>query len=227
MDIDQTIHQYHEYTPKEFLLYCHKNATLEGGLSTLIDCTMAPLTLHGNKRKALRETTLSYQVKLSYFGGIERNYPLIMEAPGTHKEVLRWWQMWDEENNPGGVQFNYSRILESSTYTDMSALEHELTSLSLQEANHFAVEFQTGDITLINNHTMLHGRTAFKGHRELWRIQLQPEHRANANNSSGQYADSGRRSARVGRQAFCALHPGQGSRCYSGQATLCGAGGWT
>lgn len=179
MDIDQTIHQYHEYTPKEFLLYCHKNATLEGGLSTLIDCTMAPLTLHGNKRKALRETTLSYQVKLSYFGGIERNYPLIMEAPGTHKEVLRWWQMWDEENNPGGVQFNYSRILESSTYTDMSALEHELTSLSLQAANHFAVEFQTGDITLINNHTMLHGRTAFKGHRELWRIQLQPEHRAN------------------------------------------------
>lgn len=47
------------------------------------------------------------------------------------------------------------------------------------------------------------------------------------NNTSGQYADSGRRSARVGRQAFCALHPGQGSRCYSGQATLCGAGGWT
>lgn len=179
MGIDQSTHPYHTYTPKEFLLYCKSNETLEGGLSTLIDCTMAPLTLHGKTRKALRETTLSYRTRFSYFGGVERTYPLLMEAPGTKKEVLRWWQIWDEENHPGSVQFNYSRISQSSTYQDMTALEQDLTEIATQSANHFTVEFKTGDITLINNHTMLHGRTAFKGHRELWRIQLQPEHRAN------------------------------------------------
>ncbi|MFC6299217.1 L-tyrosine/L-tryptophan isonitrile synthase family protein [Pseudomonas sp. CCM 7893] len=175
MKIDQTKHKYHEYTPKEFLLYCKSNESSEGGLSTIINSSMVPLTINGRKRKAFRETTLAYRTRLSYFGGTERNYPLIMTVPGTEKELLRWWQMWDEESHPGSVQFNYSRILESPLYDDITTLEKEITAIALNDANHLTLEFRTGDIVLVNNHTVLHGRTAFKGHRELWRIQLQPE----------------------------------------------------
>lgn len=174
MQIDQTVVAYKDYVSREFVLYCNFSIGNGQGLSTLINSAMVPLTMNGKIRKGMRSTSLAYRTALSYFGGIERTYPVIMNCPWTGNEVVRWWQMWNEQNHPGSVQYNYTRIVASETYEDVDKLEAILTDHCLTDSSHFTHEFLAGDIALVNNYTMLHGRTAFEGRRELWRIQLQP-----------------------------------------------------
>jgi pyoverdine/dityrosine biosynthesis protein Dit1/alpha-ketoglutarate-dependent taurine dioxygenase len=175
MEIDQSIYRYEDYIPREFILYCHKNAAAPGeGLSTLLNSLMVPLMMSGGERRRMRETSLAYRTTMSYFGGIERTYPLIKSCSWTNREVLRWWEMWDEVSHPGSTQYNYTRIAESRAYSDVQALEKKLLDLCGSEACYFTHDFAEGDLMLINNWTMLHGRTAFTGEREVWRIQLQP-----------------------------------------------------
>ncbi|KAF2410008.1 Pyoverdine/dityrosine biosynthesis protein Dit1 [Pseudomonas antarctica] len=148
MKIDQAVVEYKDYVPREFVLYC-KYSTEDGqGLSTIINSTMVPLTMNGKIRKAMRGTSLAYRTALSYFGGVERTYPVIMNCPWTGNDVVRWWQMWNEKNHPGSVQYNYSRIASSETYEDIDKVEAILTDHCLTESSHFTHEFLVGDIAL-------------------------------------------------------------------------------
>lgn len=177
MDISQTQYAYKDFVPREFMLYCHKTNEVDphrNGLSVQVDSQNIPLTIHGQLREKLRNTRLSYSTQLSYFGGEARKYPLIMKCPWTNQDVMRWWEVWSEDEHPGTIQPNYSAIDESADFTDMQALEAQLRNICLAEQNHFTFQFMEGDLVIINNYTTLHGRTEFSGYRELWRIQIQP-----------------------------------------------------
>lgn len=174
MNIDQAIMSYKDFTPREFVLYC-KYSTEDGqGLSTIINAAMVPLTMSGPIRKALRDTVLAYSTGLSYFGGVERTYPVIMKCPWTGNDVVRWWQSWTETEHPESTQHNYTTVSASTTYEHTDDVETLIAHHCLNASSYFTHEFMKGDIALFNNYTILHGRTSFKGHRELWRIQLSP-----------------------------------------------------
>lgn len=177
MGITQDKYEYKDFIPREFMLYCHRSEAhdpLKQGVSVLVDSLNTPLTIHGQLREKLRNTSLSYSTKLTYFGGESKTFPLIMKCPWTKQDVMRWWEVWSEEEHPGTIQPNYSTIADSAEYEDMKALEAQLRTICLAEQNHFTLQFMPGDAVLVNNHTMLHGRTEFTGYRELWRIQMQP-----------------------------------------------------
>ncbi len=177
MGINQVKFQYKDFIPREFMLYCHRNEPenlQEDGISLLIDSSHVPLTIPGRLREKYRKTELSYSTKLTYFGGEPKSYPLMMKCPWTFQDVMRWWEVWSDDDHPGTIQPNYSKIVTSEDYDDMAALEAELREICMSERNMFKHQMEPGDAVLINNHTMLHGRTDFKGYRELWRIQMQP-----------------------------------------------------
>ncbi|UAA40229.1 L-tyrosine/L-tryptophan isonitrile synthase family protein [Paraneptunicella aestuarii] len=177
MNIDQSIHKYSDYTPREFTLYCHRMETADPaqqGLSLLVDTLNASLSINGHLRESLRNTHLSYFTEQSYFGGIERVYPIVMHSKWLQEDIIRWWEVWDSKDHPNTIQPNYSKIVDSPEFKDMAQLEKILRAICMSESNMFKLAMQPGDAILINNETMLHGRTEFKGYRELWRIQLQP-----------------------------------------------------
>ncbi|WP_018691019.1 L-tyrosine/L-tryptophan isonitrile synthase family protein [Algicola sagamiensis] len=177
MEITQDKYAYKDFIPREFMLYCHQIKAEDPktqGLSILLDSINIPLTIHGQEREQLKRTTLAYRTKQTYFGGASKQFPLVMQCPWTEQTVMRWWEAWTEDDHPGTRQPNYSNIVASEHYDDMLELEKRLREICLTPANQFHLQLQAGDALIINNHTMLHGRTAFKGYRELWRIQMQP-----------------------------------------------------
>ncbi|SHO57339.1 L-tyrosine/L-tryptophan isonitrile synthase family protein [Vibrio quintilis] len=178
MNVSQDLYQYEDFTPDEFVLYCHRNEPVNAetdGINVTSDTALAALTIHGREREQLRQTKIRYSTKESYFGGDSKVYPLLMTCPWTGQNTIRWWEVWDDRYHAGALQPNYSEIASSEHYTDMKALEDRLIEVCMNPNVSIKHQFESGDLVLLNNHTTVHGRTAFNGYREMWRIQLQPQ----------------------------------------------------
>lgn len=178
MGISQERYQYEDFTPNEFVLYCHRNEPVDAdihGLNLTADTALAALRIHGREREQLRNTVLRYSTRESYFGGDSKSYPLLITCPWTGQDTIRWWEMWDDRDHAGALQPNYSTIEQSEHYEDMNVLEDRMLEICMDPVVCFKHQFRNGDLVLLNNHTTIHARTDFQGYREMWRIQLQPD----------------------------------------------------
>ena len=114
MAVDQRKHRYEDFIPREFVLYCKETGLGDdGGQTTFVDCRGVILAMGGKQRKQFKKMSLRYETNMKpgegeepYFGGRSncKEYPLVMKCPWTGHDVLRWHEMWTEEEHPASTQ---------------------------------------------------------------------------------------------------------------------------
>ena len=84
--------------------------------------------------------------------------------------------MWLEEDHLGTRQTQDYRVTSTTgeAVIDSHQLEGDIKKIAFDSRFFFKHNYREGDMVLVNNYTVLHGREAFSGSRELWRIQAVP-----------------------------------------------------
>ena len=191
MEIKQSQFGYHEFTSREFVLYCHRNSC-DGsqGPTTFVDAAEVLLAVPGKTTKKWKAIELIHETKLAktktetdpmkkplYFGGKGNayTYPLVISCQWTNQNVLRWLETWVTKDHPNTSQEQFYEIKnEEEVPYSVEELEAEVKKFAFDEKFFFEHFYEEGDQVYVNNYTMLHGRRSFTNERELWRIQLNP-----------------------------------------------------
>jgi pyoverdine/dityrosine biosynthesis protein Dit1/alpha-ketoglutarate-dependent taurine dioxygenase len=161
--------RYEDFTPQFFILYCHKAPASGEGQTTVVDGRRVLENAGSTKVEGWKQVVIDYFTKLTYYGGKQRSYPLIMQHPITGEDILRY----QEASNSKLQTFELSS--KSLPQQDWIQLIAELQAAVYNENCLVCHDWQQGDLLLIENHYMLHGRTAasdLTDDRELWRVQL-------------------------------------------------------
>ncbi|MFK8257951.1 L-tyrosine/L-tryptophan isonitrile synthase family protein [Erwinia sp. AnSW2-5] len=156
------------FAAKSFVLYC-KKAPLPGeGQTTLVDAKNALDILDSKTRKEWEQFVMSYHTPFTYFGGKERQYPLIAKHPITGEKVLRY-----QESSHSDLQKFMTKVVGKDTDSDETV--RLINNLAYDERNLVEHIWQDGDIVIIDNYSVLHGRRSMSENsadRELWRVQV-------------------------------------------------------
>jgi pyoverdine/dityrosine biosynthesis protein Dit1/alpha-ketoglutarate-dependent taurine dioxygenase len=161
--------RYEDFTPQYFILYCHTAPASGEGRTTVVDGRRVLENAGKAKVDAWKKVVIDYYTKLTYYGGKQRSYPLIMQHPITGEDILRY----QEGSNSNLQTFKLSS--KSLPQQDWEELIAELQAKVYDDSCLICHDWQQGDILLIENHYMLHGRTPasdLTDDRELWRVQL-------------------------------------------------------
>lgn len=100
-----------------------------------------------------------------YWTASPSNLPLVVTRPGTGLPCLRWHQPWDSSQ----TKFSTCKV---TINNDDSALVAQIDSLIYDYRVCLRFSWETGDVVVNDNISMLHTRTAYDSNcdRELWRI---------------------------------------------------------
>lgn len=155
------------FTAKSFVLYCKKAPLAGEGQTTLVDARNILATLDGATRKEWEQLVLSYDTPFTYFGGQAREYPLVTKHPTTGEKVLRYQEASDSE---------LQKFITKVTHVgpDSAGIIKKINDLAYDESNIVEHVWRDGDIVIIDNYNVLHGRRPMSENslsRELWRIQ--------------------------------------------------------
>lgn len=160
---------YEDFTPQFFTLYCHQAPANGEGQTTLVDGRRVLENAGYQKVETWKQVTIYYYTKLTYFGGKQRSYPLIGQHPITGEDIFRYHERWNsklqtvELSSPSLPQKDFQQLikeLQASVYNNSCFVSHD---------------WYQGDLLLVENHYMLHGRASVSDlteDRELWRVQL-------------------------------------------------------
>ncbi|WP_175684991.1 isocyanide synthase family protein [Burkholderia anthina] len=151
-----------------FALYC-KTAPKPGeGKTTLVDARRIVRELDAGTMAAWERTSLTYDTKMTYFGGVPRTFPLIASHPDTGEKVLRY-----QEGSESTLQRFEVAIATPGTVPDDTV--QRINALAYAPQNLVEHAWVDGDIVLVDNYSVLHGRRAMSREsaaRELWRVQV-------------------------------------------------------
>ena len=117
------------------------------------------------------EMELEYEtVKVAHYGGRIRG-PLLQKHPLSQKPILRFAEPVDTKLNPVTLKVFSDSLIPSKE------LIKDLTEKIYSKEFCYRHEWQEGDLLLADNHSLVHGRTAFEKNcpRHLRRIQLLKE----------------------------------------------------
>lgn len=162
---------YEDFTPQFFILYCHKAPANGEGQTTIVDGRRVLENAGSTTVEAWKQIEIDYFTKLTYYGGKKRSYPLIMQHPITGEDILRY-----QEASSSKLQ-TFELSSQSLPQQDFQQLITELQAQVYDDSCLICHDWQQGDLLLIENHYMLHGRTVasdLTDDRELWRVQLLP-----------------------------------------------------
>jgi pyoverdine/dityrosine biosynthesis protein Dit1/alpha-ketoglutarate-dependent taurine dioxygenase len=161
--------RYEDFTPQFFILYCHKAPASKEGQTTVVDGRRVLENAGSKKVETWKQVMIDYFTKLTYYGGKQHSYPLIMQHPITGEEIFRY----QEGSNSKLQTFELSS--KSLPQKDFQQLIAELQASVYDDSCFHCHDWQQGDLLLIENHYMLHGRTPVSDltdDRELWRVQI-------------------------------------------------------
>ncbi|WP_281560784.1 L-tyrosine/L-tryptophan isonitrile synthase family protein [Thalassomonas sp. RHCl1] len=165
---DKYVEQNPRFAASTFMLYCKTPPAAGEGQTTLVDSRMA-LKIAGQEKVNLwRKTDITYQTKMTYFGGVPRAYPLVFEHPKTGEDIFRYQE---------GSELELQQFLLSSDSLSGQALDDfiaDVNAIAYDKRCLVAHEWQAGDLVIIDNYYTLHGRLPMSEKsmaRELWRVQ--------------------------------------------------------
>lgn len=164
---------YKDYVPQYLMLYCVQ-APLEqcGGKTTFVN---GRLLLESMKEEDILEwktMDISSITRRSYFGGQTYTYPMIMSHPKTNENILRFSERSNTVSQPIESQGSINGSIMDSTEFDQFNRRMEK---KLRDPNWYIEHsWNNDDLVLVENHLLLHGRTAIENdsERELWRVQV-------------------------------------------------------
>ncbi|WP_298776337.1 L-tyrosine/L-tryptophan isonitrile synthase family protein [uncultured Shewanella sp.] len=166
---EKKVAQNPKFSASCFMLYCKTPPVKGEGQTTIVDSRVA-LKLAGQaKVKQWKNIDITYETKLTYFGGTPRRYPLVDLHPTTQESILRY-----QEGSESKLQ-RFSLSSESMTSDELAPLVQEVNDIAYHEKCFVAHEWEAGDLVIIDNYYTLHGRLAMSEKsmsRELWRVQV-------------------------------------------------------
>ncbi|WEE77613.1 TauD/TfdA family dioxygenase [Comamonas testosteroni] len=112
---------------------------------------------------------VTYDTRMTYFGGCPRTYPLVFKHPNRDEKVFRY-----QEGSESELQ-KFTVTVEGYSKADSDALISEINELIYDERCMVAHEWSAGDLIFVDNWLTLHGRlpmTDRSKSRELWRVQV-------------------------------------------------------
>lgn len=162
-----------EHNPKFaascFMLYCKTPPVKGEGQTTLVNSRVALKLAGQSKVQQWRNIDMTYETKLTYFGGTPRSYPLVDLHPVTKEAILRY-----QEGCESKLQsFSLSSV--NMTPDELAPLIQEVNDIAYDDRCLVALEWDAGDLVIIDNYYTLHGRLAMSEKsmsRELWRVQV-------------------------------------------------------
>jgi alpha-ketoglutarate-dependent taurine dioxygenase len=152
-----------------FMLYCKTPPQKGEGQTTIVDSRIA-LKIAGQEKVALwKKTNVTYETKMTYFGGTPRIYPLVFKHPHNNDYILRY----QEGSNLDLQKFELSS--DQIPPTDFSEMVEDVNNIAYDERCLIAHVWEAGDLVIIDNNYTLHGRLSMTEKsmaRELWRVQV-------------------------------------------------------
>ncbi|WP_299489545.1 L-tyrosine/L-tryptophan isonitrile synthase family protein [uncultured Shewanella sp.] len=166
---EKKVEQDPKFAASCFMLYCKTPPVKGEGQTTIVDSRVALKLAGQSKVKQWCNIDLTYETKLTYFGGTPRRYPLVDLHPTTDEPILRY-----QEGSESQLQrFSLSSTEMSSA--ELTALIQEVNDIAYHDKCFIAHEWEAGDLVIIDNYYTLHGRLAMTEKsmsRELWRVQV-------------------------------------------------------
>ncbi|WP_319773588.1 L-tyrosine/L-tryptophan isonitrile synthase family protein [Breoghania sp.] len=155
-----------------FMLYCKAPPKKGEGETTLVDGREILRQVGPETVEAWRNTHVTYNTKMTYFGGHPRTYPLVHAHPETGEPILRY-----QEGSKSEYQ-TFSQEVQGLSQTDSDAFVEEMNRRIYDPKVCYAHPWEAGDMVIVENYLTLHGRNPMSeasSMRELWRVQTIPD----------------------------------------------------
>lgn len=158
-------------TPRFFLFQCIKAPAQGGGGETVFCDTTEVIRQAGDERRRLWETVkVTYRTdKVEHYGG-QVTAPLMSTHPATGAPILRYAEPLDPARYLNPLFLTISGIPAQDAGDFMTDLSDRLHRPDVC----YHHEWQDGDIVIVDNYALVHGRNPFSGNssRHLQRIQI-------------------------------------------------------
>ncbi|WP_370942102.1 TauD/TfdA dioxygenase family protein [Amycolatopsis sp. cg5] len=163
---------YREHVPEFQVFHCvQAPGGGDGGETTFSNTTAVLASADAQTREQWSKVTGNYYRKMEYYESVCIS-PLVTTHPDTGAPVLRY----QEPTDPTDVDFiNHPDLEFTGLPGDELATVHKSLREALYAPEHFyAHAWQTGDLVVTDNYTLLHGRNAFTAHapRHLRRVHV-------------------------------------------------------
>ena len=166
---DENVKNNLRFAAKIFMLYCKTPPEKGEGQTTLVDSRKVLKVAGASKVKSWKEIEITYQTKMTYFGGDPHTYPLVFEHPINKDDIFRY-----QEGSELEIQ-QFSLSCDKYSKDEFKKLINELNEIAYNEHCMVKHEWQAGDLVIVDNYYTLHGRlpmTKKSMSRELWRVQV-------------------------------------------------------
>ncbi|CAF0764122.1 unnamed protein product [Didymodactylos carnosus] len=164
---------YNDYVPQYFMLYSVKAPPEHGnGKTTFVNGRLLLESLREKDILHWKTIDTSSSMALSYYGGKTYIYPMIMSHPKTNENIFRYLEI---SNNV--IQPVESKCLINSVEMDTETFQkfNSIMKKKMRDPKWYMEHtWNDDDLVIVENHLLLHGRTAIteETERELWRIQV-------------------------------------------------------
>lgn len=158
-------------TPSFFLFQCVKAPAPGGGGETVFSDTAEVLRRAGEeRRRAWEQVRITYRTdKVAHYGG-QVTTSLLDTHPTTGERVIRYAEPLDPDRYQNPLFLTVSGIPPQDAGPFMTDMRDRLHDPEVC----YHHEWQDGDIVVVDNHALVHGRNAFVGDssRHLQRVQV-------------------------------------------------------
>lgn len=157
-------------TPDFFLFQCRHASVGGGGETVFCDTTRAVRAVAPERLAAWSDVSVTYRTaKEAHYGG-DVTWRLVSTHPRTGERILRYAEPLPPEEFLNPLSVRVAGLVDGS----VDGLLGELRELLYRPEFCYAHEWRDGDIVVVDNHSLLHGRRAFRGDvsRRLERIQI-------------------------------------------------------
>ncbi len=159
--------------PAVLAFHCLEAPSVEAGGQTLFANTSKILEdLSAAQFSLCEQIELEFRTeKLAHYGGTIRR-PLLQTHPLSGKKILRLAEEVQTKRNPVHLSIH------GASKEDGLKILAELTDMAYDPSNCYCHDWQSGDILLADNFSLIHGRNAFKENSPRWIRRVQIMHQA-------------------------------------------------
>nr|WP_238937428.1 L-tyrosine/L-tryptophan isonitrile synthase family protein [Pseudoalteromonas sp. S16_S37] len=157
------------FTAHTFMLYCKTPPAKGEGQTLLVDSRCALKIAGQDKVEQWRALDVTYNTKMTYYGGSPHTYPLVYTHPVTGDDIFRY-----QEGSQLAMQ-TFTLSNSDMPQAEFNAAIRDAHDVAYDPRCLVEYEWQAGDLVIIDNYYTLHGRAAMSEasmQRELWRVQV-------------------------------------------------------
>ncbi|CAF2950846.1 unnamed protein product [Rotaria sp. Silwood2] len=164
---------YNDYVAQYFMLYCIKASHPHANdKTTLVNGRLLLESIDEKMIKHWKTIEITSSMPLSYYEGQNYIYPIIMSHPKTNENIFRYLEMPNSSIQPVKTKCSIDKIdIDATEYQEFDEMMKKIMRDPKWYMEH---TWNDDDLVIIENHLLLHGRTAIneESERELWCIQV-------------------------------------------------------